>query len=60
MPAPPGRRLGRGGGAVMSAGRGTAALKIELLEAAGARAVRDPARIGREAAAALGLEIPRE
>lgn len=44
----------------MSAGRGTAARKIELLEAAGARAVRDPARIGREAAAALGLEIPRE
>lgn len=57
LTAPPGRRMGHAG-AIMSAGRGTAARKIELLETAGARIVRNPARIGRTAAAALGLEIP--
>jgi succinyl-CoA synthetase alpha subunit len=56
LTAPPGRRMGHAG-AIMSAGRGTAARKIELLEAAGARIVRNPARIGQTAAAALGLEI---
>jgi succinyl-CoA synthetase alpha subunit len=57
LTAPPGRRMGHAG-AIMSSGRATAARKIELLEAAGARIARDPARIGQTVAAAMGLEIP--
>jgi succinyl-CoA synthetase alpha subunit len=53
LTAPPGRRMGHAG-AIMSAGSGTAARKIELLEAAGARIVRNPAGIGRAVAAVLG------
>jgi succinyl-CoA synthetase alpha subunit len=56
LTAPPGRRMGHAG-AITSAGRGTAAGKIELLEEAGAHVVRNPAEIGRTAAAALGLDI---
>jgi succinyl-CoA synthetase alpha subunit len=49
LTAPPGRRMGHAG-AIASGRQGTAAQKMALLEAAGARIVRNPAAIGQTVA----------
>jgi succinyl-CoA synthetase alpha subunit len=52
LTAPPGRRMGHAG-AIMSAAHGSASRKIELLEGAGVRIVRNPAAIGQAVASVL-------
>jgi len=52
LTAPPGRRMGHAG-AIISGGRGTAKEKMEVLEKAGVKVVRNPALVGEEMEALL-------
>lgn len=54
--APPGKRMGHAG-AIISGGKGTAAEKMQALEAAGITVVENPAKMGETLAEKLGLGV---